>query len=79
MHVGNVGEGVRDGESTEAGWNSGEDVDMGECVGVIQGMGDEVAVLAVVIHAAVWVVFACHQRSEQQSVMRVWLMSAWVC
>ena len=31
---------------------------MGECVGVFQGMGDEVAVLAVVIDAAVSVVFA---------------------
>ena len=31
---------------------------MGECVGVLQGIGDEVAVLAVVIDATVSVVFA---------------------
>ena len=38
----------------------GEDVDMAECVGVFQGMGDEVAVLAVVvIDAAVSMLFVC--------------------
>ena len=36
----------------------GRGVDMGECVGVFQGMGDKVAVLAVVIDATVSVVFA---------------------
>ena len=41
--VDNAGEGVRDGESTEGGWNLGEGVDIGECVGVFQGMGNEFA------------------------------------
>ena len=45
---------------------------MGECVGVFQEMGDEVAVLAIVIEAAAAVVFASHQRCKQQSAMRVW-------
>ena len=42
--VDNAGEGVRDAESTEGGWNLGEGVDIGECVGVFQGMGNEFAV-----------------------------------
>ena len=37
----------------------GEVVDMDEYVGVFQGMDDEVPVFAVVIHAAVSIVFAC--------------------
>ena len=46
---------------------------MDKYVSVFQGMGDEVAVLAVVIDAAVSVVFASRERGEQQSVMRVWV------
>ena len=49
------------------------------CVGVFQSMGNEVAVLAVVIDAAVSVIFTRWQRSEQQSVMKVWVESVWVC
>ena len=52
--MGNVGE----GEGVHDSWNTGESVDMDECVSVFQGMGDEVEVLAVVIDAAVLVVFA---------------------
>ena len=58
--VGNVSEGVRDGESTitEAGWDSGDGVEMGDCVGVLQDMCDKVAVVVVVIDVAVSVVCA---------------------
>ena len=48
-------------------------MDKGECGGVFQGMGDEVVVLAVEIDAAVSVVIASRKRSEQKSVMRVWV------
>ena len=51
--VGNVGECVRDGESTEGCWNVGEGMDMGEYVGVFQGMGNEFAVLTVVMYTVV--------------------------
>ena len=47
---------------------------MGECVGVFQGMGDEVAVFAVVVlDAAVSVVFAGRLQIEQKSVNIVWV------
>ena len=54
--MGNAG--VGDGEGMEEGYNVGEGVDMGECVGVREGMGDEVAVLPVVIDAVASVVSA---------------------
>ena len=54
LSVDNVGDG-RDGESTKGGWNLGVGVgvDIGECVGVFQGMGNEFAVLTVVMYTVV--------------------------
>ena len=54
--MGNVG--VGDSEGMEESYNVGEGVDMGECVGVREGMGDEVTVLPVVIDAVASVVSA---------------------